>query len=65
MELSQSVNPMQLARPRARKEIILASGTIGTPHLLLLSGVGDEAHLQAHSIPVVANVPGVGKGLQE
>jgi choline dehydrogenase len=45
--------------------IILAAGSIGSPHLLLLSGIGPAGHLQAHGIPVVLNRPGVGKNLQD
>jgi choline dehydrogenase-like flavoprotein len=51
---------------RARgHNIILAAGSIGSPHLLLLSGIGPMAHLQEHGIPVVLNRPGVGKNLQD
>jgi choline dehydrogenase len=45
--------------------IILAGGSIGSPHLLLLSGIGPGAQLQEHGIPVVLNRPGVGKNLQD
>jgi choline dehydrogenase len=51
---------------RARgHNIILAAGSIGSPHLLLLSGVGPAAHLQEHGVPVVLDRPGVGKNLQD
>jgi choline dehydrogenase len=51
---------------RARgRNIILAAGSIGSPHLLLLSGVGPAGHLQEHGIPVVLDRPGVGKNLQD
>lgn len=49
---------------RAQREIVLSAGVYGSPQLLMLSGVGDEAHLQAHGIPCVANISGVGKNLQ-
>lgn len=49
----------------AQQEIILTAGTFGSPHILLLSGVGDREQLERFGIPVVANVPGVGQGLQE
>jgi choline dehydrogenase-like flavoprotein len=45
--------------------VILAAGSIGSPHLLLLSGVGPAGHLQEHGIPVVIDRPGVGKNLQD
>jgi len=50
---------------RASKEIILSSGVITSPHLLLLSGVGDRKQLETHGIPVVHHLPGVGKNLQD
>jgi choline dehydrogenase len=45
--------------------VILAAGSIGSPHLLLLSGIGPAAHLQEHGVPVVLDRPGVGKNLQD
>jgi choline dehydrogenase-like flavoprotein len=52
-------------RARCRGEIILAAGAIGSPHLLLLSGVGQAAQLRARGIPVVRDRPGVGDNLQD
>ncbi len=49
----------------ARREVVLAASSINTPKLLLLSGIGDAAHLAAHGIPVVAHRPGVGANLQD
>lgn len=49
----------------ARKEIVLTSGTFGSPQLLMASGVGPEETLQALNIPVVANRPGVGNNMQD
>ena len=46
-------------------EIILCAGGIATPQLLLLSGVGPEAHLSALGIPVVKDSPGVGQNLRD
>ena len=46
-------------------EVILAGGSINTPQLLQLSGVGDAADLGALGIPVVADLPGVGANLQD
>ncbi len=45
----------------ANEEVILATGAIGSPHLLLLSGIGHSAQLQAHDIDVVTHSPGVGR----
>jgi choline dehydrogenase len=50
---------------RARREVILSGGAINSPHLLMLSGIGPAAHLAEHGIPVVADMPGVGQGLQD
>ena len=49
----------------AAREVILAGGVINSPQLLMLSGIGDPAELQAHSITVVSARPGVGKNLQD
>ncbi len=46
-------------------EVILCGGAINTPQLLQLSGVGDEALLKQHGIPVVHHLPGVGENLQD
>ncbi|XP_047487356.1 glucose dehydrogenase [FAD, quinone]-like [Penaeus chinensis] len=49
----------------ARREVIVSSGAIGSPKLLLLSGVGPRTHLQQHRINVVADVPGVGQNFHD
>ena len=46
-------------------EIILSSGAIVSPHLLLLSGVGPAAHLAEFGIPLVRDLPGVGQNLRD
>lgn len=50
---------------RAEREVIVCTGTINTPHLLQLSGIGAAADLQPHGIPVVVNLPGVGENLHD
>ncbi len=50
---------------RAEREVLLAAGAIGSPHLLLLSGVGPADELRAAGVGVAADVPGVGKNLQD
>lgn len=50
---------------RARGEIIISGGTYNSPQLLMLSGIGDAAHLHEIGITPVLNLPGVGKNLQE
>lgn len=52
-------------RARATKEILLCGGVIDTPKLLMLSGIGPADHLKSHNIPVVADVPGVGRNFQD
>ena len=47
------------------REIILAGGAINSPHLLLLSGVGDREQLSQRNLPCVSHVPGVGQNLQD
>ena len=50
---------------RARTEVIVCAGPIGSPQLLKLSGVGPGAELAALGIPVVHDLPGVGENLQD
>ena len=49
----------------ARREVILAAGSIGSPQLLQLSGIGPGDLLRAHGIPVAHDLPGVGENLQD
>ena len=44
-------------------KVVLSSGAIRSPHLLMLSGIGPEDHLQQFGIPVVRHLPGVGQNL--
>ena len=48
-----------------RREVILSAGTIGSPHLLLLSGIGPAEQLIEQGIRVVADSPGVGANLSD
>ena len=50
---------------RANREVILSAGAIGSPHLLLLSGIGPAEQLAAHGIAVRADMPGIGANLQD
>jgi choline dehydrogenase len=52
-------------RVDAAREVILAAGAIGSPHVLQLSGIGDPSHLARVGIPVHHALPGVGKNLQD
>ncbi|MBL8305357.1 MAG: choline dehydrogenase [Rubrivivax sp.] len=49
----------------ARREVLLCAGALQSPHLLLLSGIGDGAALQALGIPVNLHLPGVGRQLHD
>ena len=50
---------------RARRGIVLAAGTVQSPQLLMLSGIGPAGHLQEFGIPVVLDRPAVGQNLQD
>jgi choline dehydrogenase len=50
---------------RAAREIILAGGVVDSPKLLMLSGVGPADQLRSLGIPVIADVPGVGRNFQD
>lgn len=50
---------------RAAEEVILSSGAIGSPRMLMLSGIGPAGHLQSVGVPVVLDQPGVGSDLQD
>ncbi len=52
-------------RVAVRKEVILCAGVIGSPQLLMLSGIGDPEDLNAGGIEVLHRLPGVGKNLQD
>lgn len=62
VEVVRSGKAMQIS---ASQEVVLCAGAIGSPHLLQLSGIGPKAHLEAHAIDVVHDLPGVGENLQD
>jgi len=55
----------ELRSARCRGEVILSAGAIGSPHLLMLSGIGPSAHLAQHGIATVLDRPGVGQNLHD
>ena len=55
----------QSSTVRAEREVLLAGGTINSPQLLMLSGIGDPAQLRVHGIDVRVPLPGVGRNLQD
>lgn len=58
-------NETGIRRVRARREVVLSGGAVNSPQLLMLSGIGDGAQLQARGIAVVADRPEVGRNLQD
>lgn len=55
----------RLVSARARAEVVLSAGTVDSPRLLLLSGVGPAGELEAAGIPVRHDLPGVGRNLHD
>jgi choline dehydrogenase len=53
------------AQARAAREVILSAGAIGSPHVLLLSGIGPADQLNKLGLPLVCDLPGVGENLQD
>ena len=52
-------------RVQARREVLLSAGALQSPQLLMLSGIGPGAQLQAHGIAAVHHLPGVGRNLHD
>ena len=52
-------------RIKAGREIILSAGSIGSPQILMLSGIGDQNDLGKHGITATHHLPGVGRNLQD
>ncbi|KAF1944605.1 choline dehydrogenase-like protein [Clathrospora elynae] len=50
---------------RASKEVIIAAGSVHTPQILQLSGIGDATHLKRFGIESISDLPGVGQNLQD
>jgi choline dehydrogenase-like flavoprotein len=49
----------------ATRDVILSAGAIGSPHILMLSGIGPRRELEAADVPVRLELPGVGKNLKD
>ena len=52
-------------RSRPQREVILSAGAVGSPHILQLSGVGDPEHLGEIGVPVLHELRGVGRNMQD
>lgn len=50
---------------KAKREVVLSSGSIGSPQILMCSGIGEASELKQHGIEVVEALKGVGKNLQD
>ncbi len=55
----------QMRTFRARREVLLAAGSLQSPQLLMLSGIGPGAHLRERGIAVQRELPGVGRNLHD
>jgi choline dehydrogenase len=62
---AQVWNGHEMVDVTARREVILCAGSIGSPQILQLSGLGPAAVLQACGVPVVKEIPGVGENMQD
>ena len=55
----------ELHTVKANKEVILSAGAIGSPHILQVSGIGEEQKLKKHGIEIIHESKGVGQNLQD
>jgi choline dehydrogenase len=58
-------NGHEMVTARATREVIVCAGSIGSPQILQLSGIGPGEHLRRHGIAVEVDLPGVGANLQD
>ena len=59
------LNRMKIRQVRLKRELILSAGSIGSPHLLQLSGIGSAKTLENAGIEILHELPGVGENLQD
>jgi choline dehydrogenase len=65
VEYVDGAGALRTAAASAAGEVVLCSGAVGSPHLLMLSGIGPAADLEAAGVRVVLDAPGVGANLQD
>lgn len=59
------IQHLAFLREARESEVLVSAGAIGSPHLLLLSGVGDADTLRLHGLPTVLNLSAVGRGMAD
>ena len=57
--------PAGVTVAHAKREVIVSGGAIGSPQILMLSGIGPAEHLREHGVEVKLDLPGVGKNLHD
>ena len=55
----------KLTRTRVTREVVLSAGTVNSPQVLLLSGIGPADEIRKHGLAVVQDLPGVGRNMQD
>ncbi len=55
----------QIEQVKCSKEVVLSAGSVGSPHILQLSGIGNKAVLEKAGVEVAHELPGVGENLQD
>ena len=55
----------EIVNVKAKKEVILSAGAVGSPHILMLSGIGPKEHLDSIGVNTLADLQGVGQNLQD
>ena len=58
-------NKNKIFNVKSNNEVILCAGAVGSPHILMLSGIGPKDHLESMGINLVVDMPGVGQNLQD
>ncbi len=65
LEVCDTSDPAQREKITARRMVLVCGGALGTPIILERSGIGDREILDSLGIPVVADLPGVGREYQD